>query len=252
MKRTLLITSLLAISTYSFASIEDCALASANNEYQKVLEECAPYSKKDFKSTVMLGLAQIHEKEYNKGLSNLNWSINNSKPNSDKESLGYAYVTVGNLIYTNEIGKQNKTKGLEYITKAANLGNDIAQYQIGGSYISGQDKELGTDFSAGYKWTEIAILNGNQDAKNGYLMTNFKVFKKEYPYCLAMGKQLVAEAYIDGSAGLPKDNSKAKEYLNQAIALYQDNKPTAENTKYCPTGADKLNLESAKKELESL
>lgn len=252
MKKTLLIASLLAISTYSFADIKDCALASANNEYQKILEECAPYSKKDFRSTVMLGLAQVHEKMYKKGLSNLNWAINNSKPNSDKEALGYAYATVGNLIYTDEIGKQNKAKSLEYLTKAANLGNDIAQKQLAGMYVSGQNGDLKQNFTIGYKWTKLAIANGSQEAKNGYLNVNLDGFKKEAPYCIAMGEQLVAQAYIDGSAGLSKDTSKAKKYLNDAIALYKDNEPTKENLQYCPEGADKLNLESAKKQLDSI
>ncbi|QEO57000.1 tetratricopeptide repeat protein [Francisella marina] len=255
--KLLLSTLLIGISTCSFANLEDCYKTGINGDYDGAIEKCKPYAKKDFLATVMIGSANVVQKNYNDGLSDLNWAIDYSKSNklSEEEkykSLSGAYATAGNIYYFGQAGKADKTKGLEYITKAANLGNDYAQYQLGEVYQSGENGTVTRDISTAYKWTETAIANGSQDAKDSFLNVNLDGFTKQVPYCIAMGEQLVAEAYMDGSAGLPKDNSKAKEYLNQAIALYQDNKPTAENTKYCPTGADKLNLESAKKELDSL
>ncbi|WP_150465956.1 SEL1-like repeat protein [Francisella sp. SYW-2] len=257
--KLLLSTILLGLSANLYASIEECYKAGLNKEYKEAIELCKPYAEnKDYpEASGVLAGSYAQEKDYKNALKYSLWLSNyydNHKPESANEHDTYTLTltTAGNIYYFGQAGKADKTKGLEYITKAANLGNSLAEKQLGGMYVSGQNGDLKQNFATGYKWTEIAIANGNEEAKSSYLMTNFDVFEKEYPYCLAMGEQLVAQAYIDGSAGLPKDNSKAKEYLNQAIALYQDNKPTAENTKYCPTGANKLNLESAKKELGNL
>ncbi|MEY8766131.1 MULTISPECIES: tetratricopeptide repeat protein [Francisella] len=256
MKKTLLITSLLAISTYSFADIEDCYKAGLASDETKI-EKCSPYAEKDPIATgILIGIYAKNENK-EKTLEYSNWIVDyynkNGIPQNKNEYEGYTYAVylIGDIYYFDQNNKENKTKGLEYITKAANLGNNFAQNQLGDFYNS-NDKFPGLNVAQSYKWYTLASANGNTQADQSGLMSVIDSVTKQAPYCIAMGEQLVAQAYIDGSAGLPKDNSKAKEYLNQAIALYQDNKPTAENTKYCPTGADKLNLESAKKELDSL
>ncbi|WP_150466168.1 tetratricopeptide repeat protein [Francisella sp. SYW-2] len=256
--KLLLSTLLIGISTYSFASMEDCTIASLKKDYDKAIEECLPYAEKDnIDAQVLITNAYAQIEDYKNalkyGLKVDNYYSKKTVPTNKNELKSYTgtLTGIGNIYYFGQAGKADKTKGLEYITRAANLGNNFAQNQLGDFYAS-KDEFPGRNLATAYKWYEIAVDQSYDPAKNGVFMTNLPTITQQAPYCIAMGEQLVAEAYIDGSAGLPKDNSKAKEYLNQAIALYQDNKPTAENTKYCPTGADKLNLESAKKELDSL
>ncbi|MEY8766961.1 MULTISPECIES: tetratricopeptide repeat protein [Francisella] len=260
MKKTLFITSLLAISTYSFASMEDCTIASLKKDYNKAIEECLPYAEKDnIDAQVLITNAYAQIEDYKDalkhGLKVDNYYSKKTVPTNKNELKSYTgtLTGIGNIYYFGQAGKADKTKGLEYITKAANLGNDYAQYQLGTFYVV-DESDPSQNIATAYKWFKISDINKNQESKSDSYTNQLMQFAKDKPmsYCIAMGEQLVAQAYIDGSAGLPKDNSKAKEYLNQAIVLYQDNKPTAENTKYCPTGADKLNLESAKKELDSL
>ncbi|MED7818500.1 MULTISPECIES: tetratricopeptide repeat protein [unclassified Francisella] len=257
MKKILLIASLLTVSAYSFASVKDCATAATSHDKKLEIEYCTPYLK-DEKYPEATAILAAATPDYKQSLNYASWYVNyyeknNSLNTTDAEST-YTNILnmMGNIYYFGQAGKPDKAKGLEYITKAANLGNAFAQYQLGGMYQSGQNGEITRDIATGYKWTEIAIANGSQKAKNGFLNVNLDGFKKQAPYCIAMGEQLVAQAYINGFAGLPKDNSKAKDYLNQAIDLYKTTKPTKANLKYCQTGADKLNLASAEKELKGL
>ncbi|WP_052399118.1 SEL1-like repeat protein [Candidatus Francisella endociliophora] len=258
MKKTLLITSLLAISTYSFADMKDCALASANQNDKDIVEYCTPYlkDKNNPEATAILSSYEAREKNYKKTLDYATWIVtfyeDKSSLNSNEENIYTGSITaIGNIYYFGQAGKADKVKGLEYITKAANLGNDFAENQLGDFYNS-NDKFPGLNVAKSYKWYTLASANGNTQANKSGLMSVIDTVTKQAPYCIAMGEQLVAQAYIDGSAGLSKDTSKAKKYLNDAIALYKDNEPTKENLQYCPEGADKLNLDSAKKQLDSL
>ncbi|AIT08785.1 hypothetical protein LO80_01530 [Candidatus Francisella endociliophora] len=256
MKKTLLITSLLAISTYSFADIKDCISAAANHDKEKELEYCSPYlkSKEYPEATAILAVATSdNKKSLDFALWYTNYYENENTLNSNNAKATYTNTLnmIGNMYYSGESGKVDKTKGLEYITKAANLGNTLAQKQLGGFYGSEGDipkENVGT----AYKWFKIADINRSEETGSSSYINTLNDFFKSKPYCVAMGEQLVAQAYIDGSAGLSKDTSKAKKYLKDAIALYKDNEPTKENLQYCPEGADKLNLESAKKQLDSL
>jgi len=255
-KKAIITTTLLAISTYSFADMKDCALASANQDDKDIVEYCTPYLKDKNNPEATASLAGA-TKSYKKSLDYSLWYANfyddkkSQMSKNETETYTSALNIVGNIYYFGQAGKADKAKGLEYITKAASLGNDFAQKQLGGMYVSGQNGEITTNIATGYKWTEIAIANGSQDAKNGYLSVNLDGFKKETPYCIGMGEQLVAQAYLDGTAGLSKDKSKAKKYLSQAIAIYKDNEPTKESYKYCAKQKG-LDLASAEKLLGSL
>jgi TPR repeat protein len=250
-KKAVITILLLAISSYSFASLEDCYKTGLNENYKEALEKCEPYAKKDFLATVMYGSAEVQQEDYKDGLLNLEWTINYSKSNklSDREkekSLSGSYVTAGNIYYFGQAGKADKTKGLEYITKAANLGNDFAQSQLGDFYNSqGGDPDL--NISQTYKWYTLSKANGRSLDFSDFANN----LKNQAPYCLAMGEQLVAQAYLDGIAGLSKDKSKAKKYLSQAIAIYKDNEPTKASYKYCAKQKG-LDLASAEKLLGSL
>lgn len=258
LKNKILLTSvLMCISAYSYADMKECLLYAAQDNDEKTIEYCTPYLKDKNNPEATAILASV-EDDKKKTLDYALWVVNfynkNGIPKNSHGFKGYTsgLVLIGNIYYFGQAGKVDKTKGLEYITKAANLGNDYAQYQLGEVFQSGENGTVTRNIATAYKWTEIALANGSEEAQGSYLNVNLDGFTEQVPYCLAMGEQLVAQAYIDGSAGLSKDTTKAKKYLNDAIALYKDNEPTKDNLKYCPEGADKLNLDSAKKQLESL
>ncbi|WP_052399117.1 SEL1-like repeat protein [Candidatus Francisella endociliophora] len=261
MKKTLLITSLLAISAYSFADIKECLLYAAQDNNDKKIEYCTPYlkDKDNPEVTGILAGAYLAKKDYKTALEYDLWMTSfyekNGLPTNKNTYEGYVGIlgAIGNIYYFGQAGKADKTKGLEYITKAANLGNDFAQYQLGTFYVV-DESDPSQNITKAYEWFKISDINKNQESKSDNYTNQLMQFAKDKPmsYCIAMGEQLVAQAYINGYAGLSKDTSKAKKYLNDAIALYKDNEPTKENLQYCPEGADKLNLDSAKKQLDSL
>jgi len=216
-----------------------------DSDSKEQLNECKPFLKKSQDARYMYAKALFLEKDYIQAVPYIKEMM--LSENIDVQSDGYQMMS--NIYYFGEAQPkypEDKTKGLAYLTKAADLGNDFAQSQLGDFYNSqGGDPDL--NISQTYKWYTLSKANGRS--------LDFKDFqnnmKNQAPYCLAMGEQLVATAYLDGSAGLPKDEDKAKEYLSQAIALYKDNEPTKENLKYCPQQKG-LDLESAEKQLGSL
>jgi len=232
-----LVTLLMGMSTYSFASIEDCYL-SRDLPNEDIIKNCMPYAKQDPIATGILGAVYSEEKNYKKTLDYNLWVTNfykkNGVPTNAHEYNSYTGIltAIGSIYYFGEAGKANKTKGLEYITKAANLGNNIAQNQLGDFYAS-KDDFPGRNLATAYRWYQLAIAQDYEPTKSGIFISNLDTITKQAPYCIAMGEQLVAQAYLNGSAGLPKDSSKAKEYLSQAIALYKDNEPTKDSYEYC-------------------
>jgi len=254
-KKAIITTILLAISNYSFASLEDCAKAGASHNDDKTISECMEYANKNLEATSLIGLAYINKDDYKSSLPYLNWVINYSNKNSqisnaDKKTISYSYAGAGNIYYFGQAGKADKTKGLEYITKAANLGYDFAQNQLGDFYAS-KESFPGRNLATAYKWYGLAVAQNYEPAKNGIFISNLSTITKQAPYCIGMGEQLVAQAYLDGTAGLSKDKSKAKKYLSQAIAIYKDNEPTKASYKYCAKQKG-LDLASAEKLLGSL
>ncbi|WP_150464926.1 hypothetical protein [Francisella sp. SYW-2] len=131
------------------------------------------------------------------------------------------------------------------------MGNSIAQEQLGNFYLA-EGEYPAQNMAISYKWFEIASINGNQKAKQSYILTHLSDMKKQAGYCLAMGQQLVAESYINGDAGLPVSDNQAKNYLIQSIELYKENKePSKEVLKHCPPQKG-LDLVSAEKLLEKI
>ena len=254
-KKIIITTTLLAISTYSFADMKQCLLSAAQDNDEKTIEYCTPYLKDKNNPEATAILASIQE-DNKITLNYLLWYTDLYKNISQKDNshLYKSYTaslsTIGNIYYFGQAGKADKTKGLEYITKAANLGNDFAQKQLGGFYGSDGDTPS-EDVAIAYKWFKLADINRDEETgKNSYIYT-LHDFLEDKPYCIGMGEQLVAQAYLDGTAGLSKDKSKAKKYLSQAIAIYKDNEPTKASYKYCAKQKG-LDLASAKKLLGSL
>jgi len=252
-KKIIITTTLLTISNYCFASIDDCY--NAGKDKSKIEEYCTPYLK-DKKYPEATAILAAIQKDNKITLDYDLWVINYYDKNGLRQGRngikGYANLvaTAGNIYYFGQAGKADKTKGLEYITKAADLGNDFAQKQLGGFYGSDGDAPS-ENVATAYKWFKLADINRDEETgKNSYIYT-LHDFLKDKPYCIGMGEQLVAQAYLDGTAGLSKDKSKAKKYLSQAIAIYKDNEPTKASYKYCAKQKG-LDLASAEKLLGSL
>jgi TPR repeat protein len=254
-KKIIITTTLLTISNYCFASIDDCY--NAGKDKSKIEEYCTPYLK-DKKYPEATAILAAIQKDNKITLDYDLWVINYYDKNGLRQGRngikGYANLvaTAGNIYYFGQAGKADKTKGLEYITKAANLGNDFAQYQLGTFYVV-DESEPSQDVATAYKWFKLSDINKDQENKSDNYTSQLMQFAKDKktPYCIGMGEQLVAQAYLDGTAGLSKDKSKAKKYLSQAIAVYKDNEPTKASYKYCAKQKG-LDLASAEKLLGSL
>jgi len=258
LKNKILITlSLIGFSTYSFADMKECLLYAAQDDNEKTIEYCTPYlkDKNNPEATGILGAVATEQKNYKKSLDYKLWLYNYYKGkenlnSNEKEIYTGTLTAIGSIYYFGEAGKTDKTKGLEYITKAADSGNTIAQKQLGGFY--GSDGTIPSqNASQAYKWFKAADINRNEETgSNSYIQTLNSYFSDK-PYCIAMGEQLVAQAYLDGSAGLSVNKSKAKEYLSQAIAIYKDNEPTKASYEYCAKQKG-LDLDGAEKLYKSL
>ncbi|MBY7735077.1 hypothetical protein [Francisella philomiragia] len=251
MKKTLSALSLIFISINAFASLDECTSAGLAKDYNAVIKYCKPYinTNKDALSVLTGAYAQL-----DRGIEAQKYGqlyIDKYSKDTDKESLGLAYLGVGNYYYFGKDGaKKDIQKGLQYITKGAELGNTTAQEQLGNFYLV-EGEYPSQNMAISYKWFEIASINGSQEAEQSYILTHLDDMKAQAGYCLAMGEQLVAQSYIDGNDGLLVDTSKAKKYLNDAIALYKDKKPTKEILEHCPAQKG-LDLANAEKLLASL
>ncbi|AJI54068.1 tetratricopeptide repeat protein [Francisella philomiragia] len=252
MKKTLSALSLIFISINAFASLDECTSAGLAKDYNAVIKYCKPYinTNKDALSVLTGAYAQL-----DRGIEAQKYGqlyIDKYSKDTDKESLGLAYLGVGNYYYFGEDGaKRDIQKGLQYITKGAELGNTTAQEQLGNFYNS-NDGNPDLNIAISYKWFEVASINGNQEAKNNTVLQNVDVLEKQLPNCIAQGKSLVATAYLNGDDGLPIDSSKAKKYLTDAIELYKkEDKPNENELKYCPPQKG-FDLANAEKLLASL
>ncbi|WP_265658537.1 SEL1-like repeat protein [Francisella philomiragia] len=246
--KVLIASSFMFVSINAFASLDECTSAGLAKDYNAVIKYCKPYinTNKDALSVLTGAYAQL-----DRGIEAQKYGqlyIDKYSKDTDKESLGLAYLGVGNYYYFGEDGaKKDTKKGLQYITKGAELGNIKAQEQLGDHYNSNESTSP-LDVATSYKWYSISIANGNSMSISGFKDT----LTNQAPYCLAMGEQMIAKAYLNGDDGLTVDKSKAKQYLSDAIKLYKDNEPTKENLKYCKPVSDDLNLAGAEKLLASL
>ena len=250
-KKIIVTSSLMLVSVSSFASMGECISSVKNKDWKGAIEYCQPLSED---SREALGFTSNAYAQLEKGMNaqkygdSYIYKYKSSDP--DKVALAAAYTGTGNLYYfkDNYGATRDIQKGLKYITKGAELGNVIAQKQLGDLYNSNESTPPTLNVATSYMWYTISIANGNDISVNNFV----KTLNNQVPYCLAMGQQLVAQAYIDGKAGLSQDKYKAKKYLADAIALYKkEDKPSADELKYCPPQKG-LDLKSAEKLLAGL
>ncbi|MBK2267618.1 SEL1-like repeat protein [Francisella philomiragia] len=258
--KTIIATALISVSTTAFASLSDCYRAGAKGYFEQAISDCKPYANSDIAATGIYAGSLAHESKQAESVPYLMKYLEYYKnhPIQDAIVVGSLYGALGNIYYFGQAEPKypkDTTKGIKYITKGAELGSPIAQEQLGSFYHSG--KTLPKNFAISYYWYTLGKLNGGSSYSQkapSYVYQNLSSFKKELPYCIAVGNQMVAQAYIDGFGGLPRDKSAAKKYLTEAIDLYKaDGKPTADEIKYCspPKGSD-ISLESAEKLYKSL
>ncbi|MEY8674609.1 hypothetical protein AB9G22_09525 [Francisella philomiragia] len=250
--KVLIASSFIFVSINAFASLDDCYIAGSSHDYNAVKKECLKYAGKDKDATTILSGTYAYNNDGVNAQKYLQIYIDNfAKNNKDTSILAKNYTSLGNYYYFGEDGaKKDTQKGLQYITKGAELGNVTAQEQLGNFYLV-EGEYPSQNMAISYKWFEIASINGSQEAEQSYILTHLDDMKAQAGYCLAMGEQLVAQSYIDGNDGLLVDTSKAKKYLNDAIALYKDKKPTKEILEHCPPQKG-LDLANAEKLLASL
>ncbi|KFJ42751.1 sel1 repeat family protein [Francisella philomiragia] len=237
----------------SYASIDNCMSYIKSKDWDNIIKYCPEYSSNNGDITKVLSGAYAYKYNGLKAQKYLQIYIDKfANEDKNKEAVALAFMSLGNYYYFGEDGaKKDIKKGLKYITKGAQLGNSIAQEQLGNFYLA-EGEYPAQNMAISYKWFEIASINGNQKAKQSYILTHLNDMKKQAGYCLAMGQQLVAESYINGEAGLPKSDNQAKNYLIQAIELYKEAKqPSEDELKYCPPQKG-LDLASAEKLLASL
>ena len=255
-KKIISTTALLFISVNAFASMDECTEANSNNSYKKVIEYCQPLANSNKQALGFTANAYTQLDDGMKSQEYLQKYVDKYKSdensgNDSKKVLASYYVGLGNGYYFATYGERKDIKkGLGYITKGAELGNNMAQYQLGTIYFNGDNAPV--NYPVAYMWYTISANNGNAKAKNNYFKENEESYLKQAPYCIAVGDQLVANAYLNGKGGLSKDTSQAKKYLTQAIALYKkEDKPSDEELKYCPKQKG-LDLASAEKLLENI
>jgi TPR repeat protein len=215
--------SICAVSISSFASMQQCAEAGVNQNYQNLVKYCKSYADSNINATGLLGAGYSGLRKYKTAVKYLQKSAkyynNNSIPNDENSKLGIAaiYATLGNIYYfaLGDVSK-NTTKGLEYITKGAELGNPTAQSQLGNIYAM-NDAPVPKNFPLSYKWYYIASQNGDSQAlSDSYVNQHLSVFKDKFPYCISLGQDNVAQAYYQGIGGLNKSTSTAVTWLEKA------------------------------------
>jgi len=251
-KKIISTTALLFISVNAFASMDECTEANSNNSYKKVIEYCQPLANSNKQALGFTANAYTQLDDGMKSQEYLQKYVDKYKSdensgNDSKKVLASYYVGLGNGYYFATYGERKDIKkGLGYITKGAELGNNTAQKQLGDMYNSSTNT-LDLNVATSYMWYTLSIANGNPISVNNLV----KTLNNQAPYCLAQGKILVANAYLNGEDGLSKDTSQAKKYLTQAIALYKKGKPSDDDFKYCPKQKG-LDLASAEKLLENI
>ncbi|MBY7735078.1 tetratricopeptide repeat protein [Francisella philomiragia] len=251
MKKTLSALSLIFISINAFANMDDCVHYSQIEDYKEAIKYCKPLADKNNRALGLLANAYSQNENGKQAQKYLELYIKNAKNANDDIYANYI-SGLGNYYYFGEDGaKKDIQKGLQYITKGAELGNATAQYQLGTVYFNGDNAPV--NYPTAYMWYTISAYNGNEDAKNNFFKENEATYLSQAPSCIAIGDNMVAKAYLDGKGGLPVSTAEAKEYLEKAISLYKQSKePTANELKYCKPVSDDLNLAGAQKLLASL
>lgn len=214
---------LLLFFSSSYATLEECYRSGIDEDYEKVIELCNPYLKTDARATGLLAEAHIQLDQSDKvALEDAQWAVDfyekNGAPTDDEGVKAYSYLVylIGELYFFGADGiKVDQQKGIEYITKAANLGYAIAQGQLGNLYVRA-GKVPGPNFAKAYKWYKLAIANGNLDSRSAFLVRNERSFIEKYPYCISQGKTLIGDAYFKGQAGLPKSVDMAIKWYDMA------------------------------------
>ena len=115
---------------------------------------------------------------------------------------------------------KDKEKGLNLYMRAANLGFFAAQNQLGTLYAQKENTGVvSKNFVNSYYWFTLSQINGSKDVeKNSYVYQNLSSFKKDLPYCIALGQDNVSQAYMNGICGLKKSQSEALEWMEKAQA----------------------------------
>ena len=251
--KMLVASTLILISVNAFAYMDDCVNAIKLENWKDGVKYCEPLARENREASILTGDAYAQLRQGIKAQKFLQLYISKFVPkDKNLQQVANGYTSLGNYYYFGEDGaKKDIKKGLEYITKGAQLGNSIAQEQLGNFYLT-EGEYPSQNMATSYNWFEIASINGSQKAKQSYILTHLGDMKKEAGYCLAMGQQLVAQSYINGDAGLQKNDNQARQYLIQAIELYKEaKKPSEDELKYCPPQKG-LDLASAEKLLKSL
>ena len=251
-----IIICILSIITFtsSYASISECMDYVKSKDWDNIIKYCPEYANDNSDITKVLSGAYAYKYNGIKAQIYLQKYVDKfANQDKDTGAVALAFMSLGNYYYFGEDGaKKDIKKGLEYITKGAQLGNSIAQEQLGNFYNSNDGELPKLNTSISYKWFEIASINGSQKAKSNVFLRNISVLKEQVPYCIAMGQQLVTQSYIEGTGGLSKNDNQARQYLIQAIELYKEaKKPSEDELKYCPPQKG-LDLASAEKLLKSL
>ena len=221
-KKAIIATMTLASISVANASMSDCTEAAQDKDWDRAVEYCEPLAND---SREALGytiggygyfrngkLAQKYAQEYVDKYST-------KDPN--KEILAGYTASLGNYYYFGEDGADKDIqKGLKYITKGAQLGSPIAERQLG-SFYGVEDSGVSKNFVLNYFWTTIAGINGDKQRAEEFniLEQKYSQFKKQYPYCIALGKSLIAESYYEGANSLPVDKSKAMSLMTEATKL---------------------------------
>jgi hypothetical protein len=222
--KVLLGVLLSSVSTTAFASLQDCYKAGEKGQYATAIKECKPYADSDIKALGLVGFGYGSEEHSAESLLYLEKYITyyKSHPVEDNITLALAYTGVGNIYY---FGSAEPTypkdvqKGIEYITKGAELGSAMAQEQLGSFYGSNEVQGLTKNFPMSYYWYELGSLNGGSSysRKNpSYVHQNLASFEQELPYCIAIGQDMVGKAYYKDIGGLGQSNSEAVVWLQKA------------------------------------
>ena len=209
-------TLLLLSSTTAFASLSDCYKAGARGQYAQAVEVCKPYADTDIKALGLVGSSLGSEGHSAEALPYIERYISYYKSHTvdDKLTLALAYTGLGNTYYFGSAEPKypkDIAKGIKYITKGAQLG----------SIYGSNDGTIAKNFSMSYYWYELGKLNGGSSYSQQHpspVHQNFDGFMKEGPYCIAIGQDMVAQAYYKDIGGLGQSDSTALEWMKKAYA----------------------------------
>ena len=211
-KKAIIATMTLASISVANASMSDCTEATQDKDWDRAVEYCEPLAKNDKNALVFVGNAYT-QLENGKQAQKYAQEYVDKYPN-DKDALMArgVYTALGNAYYFGAYGADKDIqKGLKYITKGAQLG----------SFYGVEDSGVSKNFVLNYFWTTIAGINGDKQRAEEFniLEQKYSQFKKQYPYCIALGKSLIAESYYEGANSLPVDKSKAMSLMTEATKL---------------------------------